>query len=81
MTNRVNQPKYTIKNTLVKGQGISYNLNNKHDAQQLCHTLNQYETQLNHQINYEKLKQQIIILQMGITQIQADLDKIKELLK
>ena len=76
-----NKPPYTLKGTLVKGKGISYNLNNRHDAIHLCNTLNQYETQLNHQINYEKLKQQIIILQMGITQIQDDLNKIKELIK
>ena len=80
--------KYTTKNTLVKGQGYSYNLNNKHDANKLCEKLNNYETTITNlkktiqtETNFEKLHQQVIALQMDITQIQNDLDKIKELIQ
>ena len=80
--------KYTTKNTLVKGQGYSYNLNNKYDATKLCEKLNNYETRIetlqktiNTEDNLEKLRQQVIALQMDIKQCQHDLDKIKELLK
>ena len=80
--------KYTTKNTLVKGQGYSYNLNNKHDATKLCEKLNNYETTITNlkktiqtETNLDKLHQQVIALQMDIKNCQSDLDKIKELLK
>ena len=80
--------KYTTKNTLVKGQGYSYNLNNKHDANKLCEKLNNYETTITNlkktiqtENNLDKLHQQVIALQMDIKNCQSDLDKIKELLK
>ena len=80
--------KYTTKNTLVKGQGYSYNLNNKHDANKLCEKLNNYETTITNlkktiqtETNLDKLHQQVIALQMDIKNCQSDLDKIKELLK
>ena len=76
------------KNTLVKGQGYSYNLNNKHDANKLCEKLNNYETTITNlkktiqtETNLDKLHQQVIALQMDIKNCQSDLDKIKELLK
>ena len=80
--------KYTTKNTLVKGQGYSYNLNNKHDANKLCEKLNNYETTITNlkktiqtETNLEKLHQQVIALQMDLKVVQEDLNKIKELLK
>ena len=80
--------KYTTKNTLVKGQGYSYNLNNKHDANKLCEQLNNYETTITNlkktiqtETNLDKLHQQVIALQMDLKVVQEDLDKIKELLK
>lgn len=80
--------KYTTKNTLVKGQGYSYNLNNKHDANKLCEKLNNYETTITNlkktiqtENNLDKLHQQVIALQMDLKVVQEDLDKIKELLK
>ena len=79
---------YTTKGTLVKGQGYSYNLNNRHDAIKLSETLNQYETTITNlkktiqtETNLEKLHQQVIALQMDLKVVQEDLDKIKELLK
>lgn len=80
--------KYTTKNTLVKGEGYSYNLNNKHDANKLCEKLNNYETTITNlkktiqtETNLDKLHQQVIALQMDLKVVQEDLDKIKELLK
>ena len=80
--------KYTTKNTLVKGQGYSYNLNNKRDANKLCEKLNNYETTITNlkktiqtETNLEKLHQQLIALQMDLKVVQEDLDKIKELIQ
>ena len=71
---------YRTTGTVVKGNGHSYNLNNKYDAIHLCQQLNQYENNCRHNKNYDKLKQQIIALQMDIKSCQSDLDRIKELL-
>lgn len=71
---------YSVNNTVVKGNGYSYNLNNKVDALHLCNKLNEYETTCKYNQDYEKLKQQIIALQMDIQTMQATLNKIKELI-
>ena len=70
------------------GEGKSYNLTNRVTANDLHHTLTNYEKeieQLQKQIqtdtNLDKIKQQIIALQMDIHNVQADLDKIKELIQ
>ena len=81
---------YTIKGSLVKDHihKRSYNLTSRIDAETLCNTLTQYETEIKtlHKTiqtenNLDKLKQQVIALQMDIKNCQSDLDKIKELLK
>lgn len=80
---------WNIKQTRVysNGEGKSFNLNNKITAQTLYNTLNEYETkilhlekQINTTKNYEKIQQQLIALQMDISNAQSDLNKIKELL-
>ena len=77
----VNEP-YSIKGTLVKDHkhGCSFNMMNKFDAEKLFHILTNYEKEYNHNMNYEKLNQEIIKLQMDLKVVQADLDKIKELM-
>ena len=72
----------------VYGKGQSYNLHNQITATTLQNTLNNYETKINElqkeittNNNLNKIKQQVIALQMDIHNVQADLDKIKELLK
>ena len=84
---RVNPP-YQTDNSRVYGQGMSINCTNKITATELCNKLNNYETtihqletQIQHDKNYEKLQQYLIALQMDISNIQADLNKIKELLE
>ena len=81
---------YTIQGTLVKDHihQRSYNMTSKIDAETLCNTLTNYEsriTDLQAQIQTNttltKIRQQLIALQMDITQIQNDLDKIKEMVK
>lgn len=81
---------YTIKGTLVKDHihKRSYNMTSKVDAELLHQTLTQYETKITEQqaeiqtnTNLHKIRQQLIALQMDITQIQNDLDKIKELIQ
>ena len=81
---------YSIKGSLVKDHihKRSYNMTSKIDAETLCTTLNQYENKINElqseiqtTENLHKIKQQIIALQMDIHNVQADLDKIKELIK
>lgn len=81
---------YTIKGSLVKDHKHkrSYNMTSRIDAETLYNTLNQYETQI-HELqneiqtteNLQKIRQQVIALQMDIKQCQHDLDKIKELLE
>ena len=79
---------YKIQGSRVYGNGRSYNCTNKVTATDLCNLLNGYETnihqletQIQHNKNYEKLQQYLIALQMDISNIQADLNKIKELLE
>ena len=72
----------------VYGQGQSYNCTNIVNAETLQNTLNGYETKI-HELqkeittnnNLDKIHQQVIALQMDIHNVQADLDKIKELLE
>ena len=80
----MNRP-YSTKGSLVKGQGYSYNLTSKIDAERLCNTLNQYEHDLQIQTNtntkLDKIEKQIIALQMDISNVQDTLNNIKEVLK
>lgn len=82
--------KFTIKDTLVRDhiRGYSYQLNTRIDATNLAETLNNYETtiqhlqkQIQHNNNYDDLRKQVIALQMDISNCQADLNKIKELIQ
>ena len=76
------------KQTRVYGDGKSYNCLNIVTAKELQCILNNYETKITEQqaeiqtnTNLTKIRQQLIALQMDITQIQNDLDKIKELIQ
>ena len=80
---------FTIKGSLVKDHihQRSYNLTSKIDAIKLHQTLTEYETQIqelekqiNTDKNYKEIQQQLITLQMDISNAQSDLNKIKELL-
>jgi hypothetical protein len=79
---------WKIQGSRVYGNGQSYNCTNKVTAQQLHNTLTNYQTRITEQdseiqttTNLHKIRQQLIALQMDITQIQNDLDKIKELIQ
>jgi len=81
---------FTIKGSLVKDHinQRSYNLTSKIDAIKLHETLTEYENKIRHlekQINtdknYKEIQQQLIALQMDISNAQSDLNKIKELLQ
>lgn len=65
---------YTVKGTLVKGNGYSYNLNNKHDAQKLCDTLNTYAEK-------DNLQKYIVKIMMDISILQHDINTLKEALE
>ena len=76
------------KQTRVYGDGKSYNCLNIVTAKELQCILNGYETRITEQqaeiqtnSNLHKIRQQLIALQMDITQIQNDLNKIKELIQ
>ena len=76
------------KASRVYGDGKSYNCINKVTAKELQCILNGYETKITEQqaeiqttSNLTKIRQQLIALQMDITQIQNDLNKIKELIQ
>ena len=70
------------------GAGKSYNCTNIITAKDLHNTLTEYENKIHHlekQINttknYEKIQQQLIALQMDISNAQSDLNKIKEIIQ
>lgn len=68
-----------------KGEGKSYNCTNKVTANDLYNTLTQYEKDLTKAEtttqNLKTIHKQVIALQMDLTQVQNDLNKIKEALK
>ena len=79
---------WKIQGSRVYGQGQSYNCTNIVNAQTLHKTLNTYETKINElqqykeiRNNIQKIKQQITALQMDITVVTEDINKIKELLE
>ena len=75
---------FTIKGSLVKDHihQRSYNLTSKIDAIKLHETLiTNLEKQINADKNYKEIQQQLIALQMDISNAQSDLNKIKELLQ
>ena len=87
MSESTNKWNITGSRVYSNGEGKSFNLMNKITAQTLYNTLNEYETkilhlekQINTTKNYEKIQQQLIALQMDISNAQSDLNKIKELL-
>ena len=81
MSDRVNPP-YKTEGSRVYGNGKSYNCTNIITAKELCCTLNQYEKDIqltqNTTEQYDKLNQQIIALQMDVSNVQDTLNKIKE---
>ena len=81
---------FTIKGSLVKDHihQRSYNLTSKIDAIKLHETLTEYENtitnlekQINADKNYKEIQQQLIALQIDISNAQSDLNKIKELIQ
>ena len=71
---------YTVQNTLVKGNGYSYNLNRKIDAERLCHTLNQYEKTITLQQNLEEqfdnITKQIIQLKLSVNTLKDEINTL-----
>ena len=84
---RVNQPKWNITGSRVysNGEGKSYNCTNKITAQDLYHTLTEYEktVQLTQSTDtkLDNITKQVIQIQMTLNILQHDLDKLKEALK
>lgn len=81
---------FTLQGSLVKDHihKRSYNLTSKIDAIKLHETLTEYETQIqqlkkqiNIDKNYTKIHEQLISLQMDISNAQSDLNKIKEIIQ
>lgn len=81
---RVNQP-YRVSNTMVQGDGVSYTLNNKFDAEQLCKQLNNYETTIQNTKNtnntINKLEKQVTQLKLTINLLDEEIQQMKELQK
>ena len=73
--------KYTVKNTTVKGDGRSYNLNNKIDAVKLCETLNGYENKIEQLQELINIENQLKIITMDLSIIKHDLDTVQEKLE
>ena len=87
MSDRVNQPKWNITGSRVysNGEGKSYNCTNKITAQDLYHTITEYEktVQLTESTDtkLDNITKQVIQIQMTLNILQHDLDKLKEALK
>ena len=83
--NRVNQPPYKIKGTLVHGQGYGYNLTSKIDAEKLCTTLNELhiKTQQYTTINtkLDEITRQIIQLKLTINILDEEIQKLNRIVK
>ena len=73
---------YKCQGSRVFGQGYSYNLTNKIDAERLCSTLNNYEQNLQLEQNiskqYDKITKEIIQIQLTLGILNDDINKIKE---
>ena len=79
---------YNRKGSRVYGQGLSINCTNIVTAETLQNRLNNYEntiqqlqTEIRINTDYDKLRKYLIAIQMDVTTLQADIDKIKEVLK
>ena len=75
---------YTVTNTLVKGNGYSYNLNSKIDAERLCNTLNNYEktVQLHRNLDkqFDNITRQLIQTNLSLNILKDDMERLtKEL--
>lgn len=78
--NRVNQP-YKIKGTMVQGQGYSYNLTSKIDAEKLSTTLNHlHMTTQQYQHITQKLDEitkQVIQLKLTINILDEEIQRLQ----
>jgi len=73
--------KYEQINTRVKGNGYSYNLNNKIDAIKLADTLNSYETKIEQLQELINIENQLKVVTMDLSIIKHDLDTVKQKLE
>ena len=74
---RVNPP-YKTNHTRVHGQGWSYNLTNKKDAQHLCQLLNNYEKEI--QLN-NTIGKDLKVVIMDLKVLKHDIKKVVEKLE
>jgi hypothetical protein len=76
---------WKIQHSRVYGDGKSFNVNNKVTAVELQSTLNNYEDQIqtfeDTQYTLEQANKQLIEIKMTLSILQADIDKLKEVLK
>ena len=83
MNDRVNQP-YKIKGTMVQGEGYSYNLISKIDAEKLCTTLNDLteyrNTSANIDTKLDEISKQVIQLKLSVNILGEEIEHLKEVL-
>ena len=76
---------YKVQGSRVYGQGYSYNLTSKIDAERLVTTLNKYETtsQINKNIEkqFDKLEKQVIQIKLSIGTLQEDIQYLKQIME
>ena len=77
--------KWHLQGSRVFGRGTSFNCTNKVTAEQLYNTLNTYEQSItltkNTEQKLDQIQKGIIHLQMSLTIVQEDLNRIKEALQ
>ena len=76
----------TVTNTLVKDHRThrAYNLNNKHDAIQLCETLNTayktLDTYKDIDAKYDKMTKTLIQIQMSLKIVEDEVNSLSEMM-
>ena len=88
MSDRVNQPKWNIQGSRVYGNGFSYNLTSRIDAERLVTTLNKYETEITNlskqnttSRNIEAIDKQLKQVLMDMEILKHDIDVLKDKLE
>ena len=72
---------YKAENTIVKGNGRSWNLNNKHDALKLAEILNSYEDTVQNLRKLVNIDERLNVITIDLSMIKGDVELLKEKLE
>ena len=72
---------YTAENTVVKGNGRSWNLNNKYDALKLAEILNSYEDTVQNLRKLVNIDERLNVITIDLSMVKGDVELLKEKLE